>query len=604
MKRIIFSLIISLALLSTCALKVEAAVLFEDDFNSYSEGAFPSRWIEENLGDTPCPGIEWRVDAGRLRSIINSGGCVNNLVPNSSEWPSDGVSDYILDVDMIFVSGVDHNLGYRMVDNLLYEVHFIVPGTDFSFSHPDGAVLNSVALPYIFNKNYHLKAKVEDKNIKIYIDGVLVREVESNNVIPAGKIALRIGSGGGGSTETSFDNVRVTTLDHVDQEPEIGLSVPLIKQTDPAWGNDIYDSADVWAPGSPGLSRWGCALTSAVMVFHYNGLKKMADGTDITPGTANQWLKSQPDGYVGNGLLNWLALSRLSKQVRMINGVTFDALEYERRDPDNAYLSDSVENKSIPAILAVPGHFIVAKGVDSANSTFVVNDPFYDIAKLSDPFYGNSYQRMGIYTPSNTDLSYIMIVTNPHVNIELTNSFGDVVGEEEIENPIDDAVGNVINPKGPLKIFYLKKPGSGPYELNISSSTPGPYQLDQYFYDLNGQVKKISAAGTITAGKVDTYNISFDKNNAANNKSIKLNQVSYTSVKAKIIEGYKAKKIKDVITYLALLTELELSRKANSKVVKKAILDIMITTISKDKRIDKIFGQELIVEIKVLKSTI
>jgi hypothetical protein len=197
-----------------------------------------------------------------------------------------------------------------------------------------------------------------------------------------------------------------------------------------------------------------------------------------------------------------------------------------------------------------------------------------------------------------------MIVTNPDIDIELINSLGESVGEGKLEAPIDDAVGNVTNSKGPLKIFYLKKPGSGPYELNISSSTPGPYQLDQYFYDLNGQVKKISVAGTITAGKVDAYKISFDKNNAANNKSTKLSQASYVSVKAKIIEGYKAKKIKDGIVYLALLAELELSRKSSNKIVKKAILDIMIATITKEKKIDKAFGQELIVDIKALKVTL
>ncbi len=583
--------------------KADAAIIFEDDFSSYSEGAFPAKWMEANIGEPMCPGVEWRVDSGKLRSIITSGGCVNNIVPNNTEWPTD-LSDYVLDVDMSFASGFDHNIGYRLVPGSVYEAHFIVPGNDFSFSYPEGTIVNTTPLSYVLNTNYHMQARIEGKNIKIYIDGVLVREVESNSVIPPGKIALRIGSGGGGVTETWFDNVKVATIDDVEPEPDIDLPVPLIKQTDSAWGSDLYDSANLWSSGDTGISRWGCALTSAIMVFQYHGLNKMADGTNLTPGSANQWLKTQTDGYIRNGLLNWLALSRLSKQIKVINSATFDALEYERRNPDNAYLSDSIENKRIPAILAVPGHFIVARGVDHANSTYTVNDPFYDVLKLSDPFYGNNYQGMGIYAPSNTDLSYIMIVTNPDIDIEFINSLGESVGEGKIEAPIDDAVGSLANSKGPLKILYLKKPNTGSYELSLSSPTTDSYILDQYFYDVNGQVKKISTAGTIASGKADIYNITFDKQNASSNKSIKQNLTTYASIKAKIIAGYKAKKIKDGIVYLALLAELELSRKSSNKIVKKAILDIMIATITKEKKIDKAFGQELIVDIKALKASL
>jgi hypothetical protein len=570
--------LISVLVLLSCFIlivdKTYATVLFEDKFDNYDDNTFPTKWIEYISPSEPACVAQWKVLGGELNISIGQTGCSRHIIPSPSLL-TPNLSSYILETNIRFNGGTDRHISFRMnpATNFFRTIHFFAPG-DFGVDTDNPLTTFHLGRNYIYNHTYKFKFFVTNDSLKIYSgdpDGELelVHEVTHLNDLEQGTIGLGSSPGGGGGTETWFDNVRVTTIDHVDTEPEMGLSVPLIKQTDPTWGNDIYDSADLWATGATGLSRWGCALTSAVMVFHYNGLKKMADGTDITPGTANQWLKSQPDGYIRNGLLNWLALSRLSKQIKVINSATFDALEYERRNPDNAYLSDSIENKRIPAILAVPGHFIVARGVDHTNSTYTINDPFYDVLKLSDPFYGNNYQGMGIYTPSNTDLSYIMIVTNPDIDIELINSLGESVGEGKLEAPIDDAVGNVTNSKGPLKIFYLKKPGSGPYELNISSSTPGPYQLDQYFYDLNGQVKKISVAGTITAGKVDAYKISFDKNNAANNKSTKLSQASYVSVKAKIIEGYKAKKIKDGIVYLALLAELELSRKSSNKIVKK-----------------------------------
>lgn len=45
------------------------------------------------------------------------------------------------------------------------------------------------------------------------------------------------------------------------------INVPLIKQSDPLWGSNEYDSAIKWSPTSPTISSWGCAMTSAVMDF-------------------------------------------------------------------------------------------------------------------------------------------------------------------------------------------------------------------------------------------------------------------------------------------------------------------------------------------------
>jgi hypothetical protein len=67
------------------------------------------------------------------------------------------------------------------------------------------------------------------------------------------------------------------------------------------------------------------------MVFKYNGVKKLPNGKELNPDTLNNWLITQKDGYIGNGMVNWLALSRLSKQAISINNITeFDALEYNR----------------------------------------------------------------------------------------------------------------------------------------------------------------------------------------------------------------------------------------------------------------------------------
>ena len=98
------------------------------------------------------------------------------------------------------------------------------------------------------------------------------------------------------------------------------------------------------------------------MVFKYHGINELPDGTFLNPGTLNNWLKSQPDGYIRNGLVNWLALSRLSRLAKSINGISsFNALEYSRI---NGYsptqLTTDISN-GMPGILEEPGHLLLEK---------------------------------------------------------------------------------------------------------------------------------------------------------------------------------------------------------------------------------------------------
>ena len=142
------------------------------------------------------------------------------------------------------------------------------------------------------------------------------------------------------------------------------LDVPLLKQTNAAWKSRIYDSANLWSPRDPSINAWGCALTSAAMVFNYHGLKKLPSGIALTPSTLNDWLKTQKDGYVGNGLVNWLALTRLSKQSVSVNNIfSFDALEFSKLIPGSISGIKIDLSNNITDILEEPGHFIVAKGI-------------------------------------------------------------------------------------------------------------------------------------------------------------------------------------------------------------------------------------------------
>lgn len=350
-----------------------------------------------------------------------------------------------------------------------------------------------------------------------------VEEYNINNNIWTAKTSLPValmhagaalGSDGkvyviGGQTSSS-QAVNTNYAGFAPDVSSINLSVPLFKQTDPLWGGYEYDSANKWSQ-NPTISAWGCALTSAAMVFKYHGYHKLPDGTNLDPGTLNSWLKTQKDGYVRNGLVNWLALSRLSKLAKEENGLGFNALEYHRVNGYNSEkLTDDINNGN-PGILGVPGHFVVAKGVEG--DTFNINDPFYDRTTLES--YDNTFNSLGTYVPSSTDLSYIMLVVDDDIDISLTDSNNVATGSASVQEPLDNDSGDGTSGE-PLNIFYLPKPTSGEYSLNLSSNSDQNYQLDVYFYDEEGNVKILNLSGFVSDFNDDNFEINFDKDDLSN----------------------------------------------------------------------------------------
>lgn len=266
---------------------------------------------------------------------------------------------------------------------------------------------------------------------------------------------------------------------------DINLNVPLLKQTDSIWGGQEYDSANKWSP-NPTISAWGCALTSTAMVFNYHGIEKLPDGTTLDPGSLNTWLKKQKDGYVGKGLVNWLALSRLSKLAINTNNITtFDALEFKKKISSDKTLVKADLKNQIPDILGEPGHFIVARGIE--NDIITINDPAYNRNLLTEG-YNNTFNSINKFSPSFTDLSYIMLTIDPNIDIALKDSNGTEVGESFIEEPISSFYDNTETNGDPLKIVYFEKPPADNYEIFLSSQIDTDYQLGIYLYDIDGEV--------------------------------------------------------------------------------------------------------------------
>ncbi|RJQ38901.1 hypothetical protein C4559_00080 [Candidatus Microgenomates bacterium] len=566
-----------------------ATVLFEDNFDNGSSSNW-ARFSGPNL---------WQVNNGKFGARINYGSTIietsagNILTPN-----------YIIEFDMIAISGEDKNLEFRMRNNQWnYRIHF-------NNSSGGMAELSKIGITqagwpkvksFTFenNRNYHIKIILDDKNIKFYIDEIkLFNEYDADyQYTVSEKIALIASTGSTYPTEIWFDNVVVRTID------PLSLNVPVLKQTSDPWGTQTYDKANIWNPLNQTIGDWGCALTSATMVLNYHGINKLPNGTSLDPGTLNTWLKTQTDGYIGNGLINWLAISRLSKLAKSINNITnFDALEYFRVNGDHKDILTADLNSNEPDILEEPGHFIVAKGIQG--DSFLINDPYYGKLSLND--YSNTFLSIGTYIPSNTDLSYMMLVTDPNIQLSLIDSSDIQVGDQFIQAPI-------INPKNGAengtsqRIFYLRKPTNGDYDLLVSSGTLSDYNIKIYFYDTDGNPLISTQTGIASPDNQNTIKINFDKDKSKNSKAERVITIDT------VLNDIKFAQSLNLITNRSIATELigilkksrEDIQKGRSKICSKK-LDLFesIIKIFRGKYIEETAFQILLNDVNYLKNNL
>ncbi len=292
----------------------------------------------------------------------------------------------------------------------------------------------------------------------------------------------------------SFSALEIDYI-YVNELSQISI-FPYVSQKDTRWASEEYDSAKDWAGlEKSGIDRWGCALTSAVMILQNYGVKA-EDGTEIDPVKLNTWLINQDDGYIGPGLINWIAVARYAKD--RVPGEK-DSLEYVR-----SYLPSA---PILPAILGLPGHFVVAHDEDA--TSWNIHDPASETNKsLPKTSTVKSINRL---VPSSTDLSYILLVKESNIGVTLTQGESTPValawGEEYLDDDVEG--GN----KGTITSAYLPKPNSGKYRISLNNTDTSERTIEIYLYDQDGDVKK----QTITIGTgQQVYEINFDKVEVSN----------------------------------------------------------------------------------------
>ncbi len=466
---------------------ISATTLFQDDFENPNNNQWdlvvnPGAWLMQNIQNsnrfgTLNPGIEAEADAGDIN------------------W-----TNYEFSIDILPISGTDRNLMFRVNNQRTFPFNLNLPVAygihlypnhiwlqKFTVSGIQEPVNTNINLPN--NQTTRIRVVANQNNIKIYLGNNTQPTIDwsdNNNPILQGKIGLLVTGG----SQVWFDNVLVTDI------ALPSLTVPDIKQYSSPWNSQIYDKASSWST-DPTVARWGCALTSADMILQYYGFS-------INPGDLNTWLNSQPDGYVGNGLLNWLAISRYSKT----NATTQPSLEFLRQPNTNSSLVNEL-NSSRPAILEVPGHFVVATG--QTPTSFNINDPAYPDHPTLDS-YGNSFQSLETYVPSHTDLGYIMLTIDPSFALKVSDTNGnEITGNTFIQNPLLDDVNNSNKSGNPLQIFMSPKPIDGNYKVEITGN--GTYELGSYLYDHDGKVNLTKTRGIISDNQNDEFQVSIGESN-------------------------------------------------------------------------------------------
>lgn len=529
--------------------------VFQDNFNDGNADG----WI---VTRNPCRfnGLpaEWKVVNGKLGIKINGGGCVTEIMPSDILWNSLG-NDYIVEFDMVLVSGTDHNFAFRYTD----PAHWY----DFHVQSPNKLVLQRMLPPLggsneIFgdfsnNQTIHFKLIVQGEHLRLYrgmTPGILlVDNFNMGGFFPTGRIALQASAGANPSSETYFDNIVVTSIDDI-------LPVPYYSQNELPWGPSEYDHAASLGFSNTTMNRWGCAVTSVAMVLNYHNMMEFPDGTPINPGTLNDWLKDH-NGYLTgrdqNGetysYLVWAQVGELTKDL-VEAGKSSVKLEHRRAYPSSAtttLLDEDLTVRKIPDILQVKnastsGHFVVATGKNG--NIYTINDPEWKVPDLS--AFGNTYTQVDRYLPADSNLSYMVAVVNPRVELLLTDPQGRSTGNHILPDGQSQAMNDIpsatyafeapVNNPGEestqlgtgVNAFLLPTPENGEYHVQLSSKTEEEYTLNIAMLDKNGNVGVEKVVGVVNASGEDMLDLSYSQDSPSHVERIVTFQSAIEDVNA------------------------------------------------------------------------
>ncbi|MDQ5950784.1 MAG: Peptidase 2 protein [Patescibacteria group bacterium] len=544
---------------STASANVDGAV-FSEAFDTDL-----SQW--EPIRDD---GRYWKVIDHKLEAYIPFGSTITELIPNSISMKP--IENYVFELDYIPLEGADRNISFGVIDtNNWYEIHF-APHATYLVKVQNGKVSWSNSHPYILKNGstYRISIVFIKGQIKLLINGQQVVEMTDPSYIKTvGNIAVKATTGGIFPTKVRFDNVLVRGVTAVPQNEDTQLGVTLLKQSDSRWAEQEYDTASDWSAAlSAGstIKEWGCNMVSLVMLLHYHGITQLPDGTAINPLSLNQWLLTN-SGFYGDppsGNIKRHSISVLSAEISKIHSTP--KLEFKYVGENLLQTAITEIEKGNPVILELEGHFVIADGFTQDKSDLYIKDPGYSIEKLS--AHPLALKSVRLFTPSQTDLSYISVISDPNVTVNLIDA---IQYKEQTRLLSESKV--ILTPA--THITELSKPANQQYHISFvnDSSTKKSVTVDTYTSDGQQQHFLLS----ISPGE-QVFTLQFDKN--GNNVISQKKDVtfSYKDLKKTIIHLSDINQIKQVYVkkiLLRLISHAETVSVSDQKKILKVVKTII-----------------------------
>lgn len=475
-------------LLAFSLVTISCAFLFVT--STKADYTFFDGFISDNISS------EWSSVPGHPVPAISDGSLLFNVETNSRRFPylyKIGSDIPIKELSFKFsyaLDGGDYGSGIVITENARVDegippndvgdyiaAIYVLPNKKFYIFSPLCPITPECGISFS-NRNavfeldpdtlYEIKFKFSKEKLKIYVNNVLESSLSMSDYRADD---IFIGNPEVTDTPKTWQDFRIDDVFIWYQTYDDAF--PYYSQKDNRWKNVVYDNAKSWAGDNRDtIERWGCAITSVAMMLDKYDIK-MPNGDVTNPEKINTWLKSQPDGYVGDGLLNWLAISRLVKQARLAGQASTD-LEFIK-----SYGSPSDElSAGLYPIINEGGHFVTLFDQDADN--WILNDPNDEnrnIKAKTEPIVS-----VNTYKPSSTDLSYILLVYDQNTKLDVSYG-GSIVGSSFVEY-INDDVGSNQSPTSNL--FYYAEPDDGAYRISVDTANDDSISI--YTYDELGNV--------------------------------------------------------------------------------------------------------------------
>lgn len=450
----------------------------------------------------------WSVSEGQVKVSIIACHTISTQVPKNEWWQLPEA--YQVSFKFMAQEWSDKTFAVGMTDDLsnYYDFHFV----NHTLVVEQILAANSVqmmVLPFDLElmHEYTVKIVFTAQELSLYMDGQLVflAPLAWQPYQLGGKFAIRGATGAQCPSTTYYRDVRVTAMTEVTPPPATPTPTPtpiptpsptpsFFKQIEPPWATEAYDH--FWLDNvAATIADWGCALVSAVNLLQHHGFLTWPDGRLLDPLSLNVWLKAEQDGYVGEGLLNWLAISRLSALLGQYNE-QLPALEFTWFSAPNILLREKLlteVNAGRWQIAQAGQHFTLVTAWLAEQSDFSIIDPLYDSVYLSQLAHPLSSLRL--FTPSHTDLSYFLVVLPAGINFSWQSLSGTTI--EDVRVTQEQA--SSANATAPLyQLIYFRQPPTT--QLRLLLSKPDDWQLADlakikfYFYDQWGGLKLWSLA--------------------------------------------------------------------------------------------------------------